>query len=142
MSSIFHILLKKKHFENFEKFFFPLFIQSVVVFSLLCPQFSDSKGKNKKGIFLSMSCNSKRLVTSSRRFFFSKFCSYKVTGCKGKNQVTFFMVSFKNNLFSKISYIHWLSWAIYQIKNAYGTTFYCRFSAYLFHKNVSYQIPY
>ena len=51
------------------------------------------------------------------------------------------MGSFKNKLFSKISHMHWLFWAIDQIKKAYGTSFYCRFSAYLFHKNVFYQIP-
>ena len=56
--------------------------------------------------------------------------------------VTFFMASFKNKFFSKISYMHWLFWAIYQIKKTYGTTFHCRFSAHLFYKNVSYQIPY
>ena len=65
-----------------------------------------------------------------------------MTRCKGKNQVTFFMVSFKINLFSKISYMHWLFWAIYHIKKGYGTSFYCNFFAYLFHKNVSDQIPY
>ena len=84
----------------------------------------------------------KRLVTSSRHFCFSKFSSQKVTGWKGKNQVTFFVIPFKNNLLSKISYMHWMFWAICQIKKAHGTIFYCRFSAYLFHKSVSYQIPY
>ena len=28
--------------------------------------------------------------------------------------------------------MYWLFWAIYQIKKGYGTSFYCRFSAYLF----------
>ena len=64
-----------------------------------------------------------------------------MTGCKGKNQVNFFMVSFKSILFSKISQMRWIFWAIYQIKNAYGTSFCSRFSAYFFYKNVSYQIP-
>ena len=70
-----------------------------------------------------MSCNWKKLITSSRHSRFSKFCPQKVTGCKGKNQVTFFMVSFKINLFSKISYMHWLFWAIYQTKKTYRTIF-------------------
>ena len=48
------------------------------------------------------------------------------------------MVSFYKKLIFKISYMHWLFWAIYEIKKAYGTIF----TAYLFHKNVSYQIPY
>ena len=52
-----------------------------------------------------MSCNSKRLLTCSRYFCLSKFRPSKVFGCKKKNQVTFFMISFKNNLFSKISYM-------------------------------------
>ena len=46
------------------------------------------------------------------------------------------MVSFKSNLFSKTSYMYGLFCAIYQTKRAYRTSFYCRFSAYLFHKNV------
>ena len=142
MSSIFQILLKENIWKILKNVFFTLFIQSIVVFLFLCPQFPDSKGKTKKGIFVSISCNSKRLVTIPRYFCFPKFCPWKVTECKGENHVTFFMVSFKNNLFSKISYMHWLFWAIHQIKKAYGTTSYCRFSSYLFHKNVSYQIPY
>ena len=44
------------------------------------------------------------------------------------------MISLENKLFSKISYMHWLFWAIYQIKKVHGTSFYYRFSAYLFHK--------
>ena len=60
-----------------------------------------------------------------------------MTGCKGKNQVNFFMVSFKSILFSKISHMHWIFWAIYQIKKAYGISFYSRFSAYLFYKKFS-----
>ena len=119
----FHILLKKSILKILKNVFSPLFIQSVVVFFILCPQFPDSKGKTKKGIFVSMSCNSKRLVTRSRHFGFQNFVHKKWLGAKEKNQVIFFMVSFKNNLFSKISYMHWLFWGIYQIKKTYGTTF-------------------
>ena len=68
---------KRKHFKNFEKYFFLLYIQSFVVISFLFPQFPDSKCKTKKGIFASISGNSKRLVASSRYFCFSKFCPKK-----------------------------------------------------------------
>ena len=33
--------------------------------------------------------------------------------------------------------MHWLFGTIYQIKKPHGTSFYRRFSTYLFHKNVS-----
>ena len=41
----------------------------------------------------------KEMVTSSRHFCFSKYSPQKVTGCKGKNKVTFSMISFRNNCF-------------------------------------------
>ena len=64
-------------------------------------QFPDSKSLTKKWIFVNMFCNSKRQVTSSTSFLFFIILSIKWTGCKGKNQVTFFMVSFKITYFQK-----------------------------------------
>ena len=126
LTQLFLIQLCLTKILSFEKRFFHLFnLSSFFPFSF-CKHVLQLKG----------------LVTSSRHFCFPKFSPWKATGCKEKNQVTFFMVSFKTNLFSKISYMHWLFWAVHQIKKAYGTSFYCRFSAYLFHKNVSYQMPY
>ena len=51
LSSIFHILLKESILEILKNVFPPLFIQSVAAFSILCPQFPDSNGKNEKGIY-------------------------------------------------------------------------------------------
>ena len=163
---------------------FSLYLFDLLSFSsLLFPQFPDSQGKTKIGIFVSMPCNSKKLVSISRHFSFQNFVYKKWIGAKEKLKLTFFfldnciwfgcgkfsllrwdylssavnvlincpkisditkrhmfMISFKNNLFSKISYMCWLFWAIYQIKKAHGTSFYCSFLAYFIQKNVSYQI--
>ena len=104
MSSIFHILPTESILKILKNVFFPLFTQSFVVFFLLIPQFPDLKSKNTKWIFLSMSCYSKRLVTRSRQFRFSKFCPQKVTGCKWKNQVTFLRIIYFQKSHICVSY--------------------------------------
>ena len=86
----FSYFTKRNHFKNFEKCFFPLFIQSFVVFSFLLSQFPDLQDKTKKAIFVSMYCNSERLVTSYRHFAFQNFVHKKwQLGAKEKINFSF-----------------------------------------------------
>ena len=102
MSSIFQILLKENIWKILKNVFFTLFIQSIVVFLFLCPQFPDSKGKTKKGIFVSISCNSKRLVTSSRHFAFQNFVYKKWLDAKEKIKFPFSWSLLKYLIFKKL----------------------------------------
>ena len=63
-----------------------------------------------------------------------------------KNKVWFLKV-FDNPLskyliFTRISCMQWLFWVVYQNKKGSGTSFWCTFSAWFFHKNVPYLILY
>ena len=95
---------------------------------------SDVKDQNKKGIFINMFWNSKRLVTSSRLFLFFIILSIKGTGCKRKNGVTIPRVSFKITYFQKSLARTGCFKLFTKIKKGYGTSFQCRFTAYLFYK--------
>ena len=82
--------------------FFPLYLLNLLsFFSILCPQFPDSKGKTKKGIFISMSCNSKRLVTRSRHFGFQNFVHKKWLGAKEKIKLSFSWSLLETTYFQK-----------------------------------------
>ena len=92
----------------------------------------------------------KRMITSPRLLLFSKFFSIKETGCKEKIKLT--LEIFFDNPLSKclisyyfilwVSSIHLLFLAIYQNWKGSRTSFWCTFSAYFFHKNISYLILY
>ena len=78
---------EKKAFKNVENFssIYSIFSR----FSLFLSQFPDSKGQTKKEIFVSMSWNSKRLVTSSRNFCFQNFVHKNWLGAKEKIKLFF-----------------------------------------------------
>ena len=80
------------------------------------------------------------------QFCFWYLFPLKGTGFKRKKKVNFIKV-FGNPLskyliFKIISRIQWLFWVVYQIKKGPGTSFWCTFPAWFFHKNVSYLIFY
>ena len=93
-----------------------------------------------KGIFVTMSCNSKRLVTSSGIFAFQNFVHKKWLCAKEKIKLPFPWYLLKTTYFQKTNKCIDCFGLFTKLKKAYGTRFYCRFSAYLLHKNVSYQI--
>ena len=94
----------------------------------------------KKGIFVTMSCNSKRLVTSSGIFAFQNFVHKKWLCAKEKIKLPFPWYLLKTTYFQKTNKCIDCFGLFTKLKKAHGTRFYCRFSAYLLHKNVSYQI--
>ena len=137
----FFYFTKRRYFKNYKNgFSFPLKssfcpwnIQCSVIYLLFFPV-SRFKGPDQKWIFVNMFYNSKGLVTSFRPFFM--VLSIEGTGCKEKNQVTFSMVFFTTTYFQKsLACTDWF-WLFTKIKNGYGTSFYCRLSAYLFHKHL------
>ena len=120
--------------------FFILIIQSFVVFSLLFPQFPDSNGKTKKRNFCNHVLQLKRLITSSGIFAFQNFVHKKWLCAKEKIKLPFPWYLLKTTYFQKSNTCIDCFGLFTKLKKAYGTRFYCRFSAYLLHKNVSYQI--
>ena len=92
---LFFIFYQKKHFKNYEKLFlFPLtstFLSWDFQYFVFFPfsfQFLDSKGQTK--IFANMFYNSKRKITSTRRFlFFDSFVHKKGQGAKEKIKLPF-----------------------------------------------------
>ena len=63
---------------------------------------------------------------------------YKGLGLEEKTRLSFLMTLFKKELnsFKIMSCMQWLFWVIYQNLIRFGTSFWCIFSAWFFHKNV------
>ena len=124
-----------KHF-SFLRYSVFLLLFFLGVFFLFFPvsrfNWPDQKSNFCKHV-LQLKDTSKRLQVF---FVFHNLVHKKGPGAKGKNQVTFFTVSFKITYFQK-SCIAWFG-LITKIKKGCGTSFYCRFCAYLFHKNILY----
>ena len=132
-----------KHFKNYVKFSFPLNssvcswdIQNFVVFFLFLSTFSRFKW-SKKNFSKHVLQLIKRLVTSSRSFFVFLNLLHKNRLAANKNiKLTCPWSPLKYLIFKSLLNALAFS-AIY-----HWTNFYCKFSACLFHKNVSYEIPY
>ena len=101
----------------------------------------------KKGIFLKVLQAKERLVASSRPLLFFIILSIK-RAWEQREKLSwlfkdFLIVFFQKNFFSR----EFLAWSgcfgiFTKIKKGSGTSFPCAFSAYFFHKNVSYLILY
>ena len=116
MSSAFHIFPKESISKIMKKLFlFLLKTSTFLSYSMFCrvfflffPHFPYLKGRTKKGTFVNLFCNSKRLVTSSRFFLFFIILSIKRDRVQMKKSSYLFHGLFENNLFSSL--LH--AWAV------------------------------
>ena len=131
MTSIFFIFYQKKAFLNYEKWFlFPLKssfcswdIEYFAAFFFSLSQFPDLKGQTEKGVFLIMFCNSKGdWYLVSGLFCFHHLVHKWGLGAK-KNQINFFIVSFKISYFQKSFACTDCLGLFAKIKKGYRTSF-------------------
>ena len=130
MTSIFFIFYQKKAFLNYEKWFlfplkalFVLDILNILQLFLFLFTVPDLKGQTEKGVFLIMFCNSKGdWYLVSGLFCFHHLVHKWGLGAK-KNQINFFIVSFKISYFQKSFACTDCLGLFAKIKKGYRTSF-------------------
>ena len=130
MTSIFFIFYQKEAFLNYEKWFlfplkalFVLDILNILQLFLFLFTVPDLKGQTEKGVFLIMFCNSKGdWYLVSGLFCFHHLVHKWGLGAK-KNQINFFIVSFKISYFQKSFACTDCLGLFAKIKKGYRTSF-------------------